>query len=107
MNGEQGRNERASPQAPSHLPQHQEQHDNSDSVQKNIGEMVPGRVKTIHLAIQHVRNDGKRVPVTSYGMRKSPDDTWQRKTSDDIWIPENVLGIVVCNELISQCLTEN
>jgi len=44
MNCEQGRNKSASPQTASHLLQDEEQKNNSDRVQKNVGEMMPARI---------------------------------------------------------------
>ena len=43
MNCEQRRNRSASPQSPCHLSQYEKQQHDSDGVQKNVGEMMPGR----------------------------------------------------------------
>src|ERR1700704_3309959 len=107
MNCEQRRNKSASPQSPCHLSQHEKQQDDSDGVQKNVGEMMPGRLESVELAIEHVRNDRERVPDTGYRVFKSPEDPSQRKACDDLGILINVLWIVVGDELMPHGLTEN
>jgi hypothetical protein len=107
MNCEQRRNEGASPQSPSHLSQYEKQQDDSDGVQKNVAEMVPGRLQAVQLTIKHVRNGRERVPVTAYLVCKSPRDPFQRKACCNVCILINVLGIIVGDELMAQSLTEN
>ena len=107
MNCEQRRNKSASPQSPCHLSQHEKQQDDSDGVQKDVGEMMPGRLQSVQLTIEHVRNGRERVPVAGYRVRKSPGDAFQRKPCGDLCILINVLWIIVGDELMSQGLTEN
>src|SRR4029453_7941268 len=107
MNCEQHCYKSASPQMASHLRQHQKQKDDSDRVQKHVGEMMPGRIESVQLAIQHVRNRRQRVPVTGYRMRKGPGDPRWRNAGGDIGIHVNVLWVVIRNKLMSQSLTEN
>src|SRR4029077_15040440 len=107
MNSEERGNKSASPQSPCHLSQHAKQQDDSDVVQKNVGEMMAGRLQSVQLTIEHVRNGGERVPVTGDRVRKSPRDPFQRKACGDLCILINVLWIIVGYELMSQGLTEN
>ena len=83
MNCEQRRNKSASPQSPCHLSQHEKQQDDSNGVQKYVGEMMPGRPQSVQLTIEHVRKGRERVPVTGYRVRKSPGDPLQRKACGD------------------------
>src|SRR5207253_7853909 len=95
------------PQSSCHLSQHEKQQDDSDGVQKNVGEMMSGRLESVELAIEHVRNDRERVPDTGDSVFKSPEDPFQRKACDDLCILINVLWIVEADELMSQGLAEN
>src|SRR5207247_5581748 len=85
----------------------EKQQDDSDGVQKDIGEMMPGRLQSVQLTIEHVRNGREWVPVAGYRVRKSPRDAFQRKPCGDLCILINVLWIVVRDELSALGLTEN
>ncbi len=69
--------------------------------------MVPSRRQTVELAIELVRNGGKRVPVSSVTMGKSPSDP--RKTQpllDDV-VFVDVGGIIIVDKLVTERLPEN
>ncbi len=100
MNCEQRRDKTASPHVSSHLPQYKKQKNDGHRVQKHVSEMMPGRIESVELAIQHVRNRCQRVPVTGCRMRKGPRDPCQRQPCGDVRIRVNILRIVVRYELV-------
>src|SRR4030095_11473149 len=107
MNCEKRRNKSALPQSARHLSQYEKQEDDSDAVQKNICEMMSGRLQTVQLTIQHVRNDRERMPVTTYSVRKGPKHALRRKPCGDLSVLVNILWVVVGDELVRYGLTEN
>jgi len=51
------------------------------TVEKNINEMMAGRIQSKHLAIQHVRDRCQRMPVPRMSMAKRPGDPVKAETA--------------------------
>src|SRR6266542_4774395 len=107
MNCEQRRNKSASPQSPCHLSHHEKQEDDSDGEQKIDDEVIPGRLQSVQLTIQHVRNDCQRVPISTNSVCECPPYVLQRKAPRYFRIIVNIEFVVVVDEIVCKRLTEN
>jgi len=66
MPGEQGGDQGAAPEGAGHAPEHQEKQQRVGRVQEQAGHMVPPGVELEQLAIQHVAEQGQRMPVAGH-----------------------------------------
>src|ERR1700730_11366635 len=69
--------------------------------------MMPPRLETVELTIQHVRNGGKRMPVVRVHMGAGPLNPFKCEACCDPWIFINVLFVVEVNELMPESLAED
>jgi hypothetical protein len=68
--------------------------------------MMSPRLESEELAVQHMRDRGKWVPVGRVNMGKGPLNIAWSETVDYSWIGVNVRTIVVVHELVVQRLAE-
>ena len=107
MNGEQRSDESARPSDKCQFSKSEKQKDCSCDVQKNVREMMTPRLQAVHLAIQHMRDCGKWVPVRGMDVREGPPNSAERKSPSDVWIFVNVVTIVVADEVVPESPAES
>ena len=61
--------------------------------------MVTGRVQTIKLTVQHVRNPGYRVPVGRMQMGERPGDSPESQAPHDLLVLINVVAVVEIDKI--------
>lgn len=64
-------------------------------------------LEAVQLAIQHVRNRGERVPVSSKRVGESPLDPAERETGGYCGIIVNIHAVIVIYEPVPEHLTED
>ena len=69
--------------------------------------MMPGGTEPIHGAVEHVRNDRKRMPVRGYDMSKRPNGPFGRQSPHYVRISIDIRSIVIINELVMERLGKN
>ena len=72
MDRENGRGECARPERARHLLKRKKQQNRPGAVQQHIDKMMPSRLESKELAVQHVRHRCERVPVLRMNMRECP-----------------------------------
>src|SRR3954451_16124734 len=107
MDGEECRDESASPQRSGQFPQSEKQNDCRQAVQQNIREMMPARVESVDLAVGHVRNRGQRMPVIRMHMSEGPENSVEAQTIYDDRIIVDVIVVVIIQELMPNRLCKN
>lgn len=73
----------------------------------DIRKMMAGRIETIKLAVDHVRNPGERMPVAGMDMDEGPADAARRKAATDLRILEDVIAVIKVDEFVAQRLAKN
>ena len=68
--------------------------------------MMPPGLEPVKLTIQHVRDDGERLPVASAEMSEGPLHIIKSKTAGYSWIGINERTIVVIHELVTKGLAK-
>ena len=76
-------------------------------MQEDIGKVVPARVQSVELAIEHMCNRRQWVPVFGMDMRKRPGDVGDADAAGDPRVLIDVARIVVINEIVPECLTKD
>ena len=107
MHGENRRYKRASPQRACHALQRHKKKDNCETVQDDIGRVVPACVQSVQLAIEHMCDRRQRVPVFGMDVRKRPGDVGEVDAAGDPRVLIDVARIVVVNEIVPECLTKD
>lgn len=107
MNGKDCRNKGAPPKGAGHLPQNQEEQDRRRRVKQDIGEMVPAWIKSIELAVQHVRDPCHRMPVRRVKVRERPNDAFNRQAAGDLQVLQHVIDVIHVYEIVVKGLAEN
>jgi len=107
MDGKQGGDQGAGPEAPGHLAKDQEQENRRRAVKQNAGQMMPTRVQTVELAIQHVGECGERMPVGLMRVGEGPGDAGAGETAFGHRVLVNIDVIVEIDELVLEGLAEN
>jgi hypothetical protein len=107
VNGKYGRYERTGPTRSGQLLQRQKQEDRRCTMQQHVRQMMSARLEAVQLAIQHVRNRGEGVPVSSMRVGESPLDSRERETGDYYGIIVNIVAVVVIYEPVPERLTED
>ena len=75
-------------------------------MKQNVSQMMSPGLESVELAIQHVRDRGKRMPVGRVNMGEGPLDIARGETADYSWIIVNVRTIVVVHEVVVQRLAK-
>ena len=65
------------------------------------------RIQTEELAIQHMRNRGQRMPVSSMEAKKRRDQTVARQTRRNLRVFVNIILVVVLDKGMAERLPEN
>ena len=107
MNREKRGDERALPETRGHLDEEIQQEDSGDAVQQNIGEVLRTRLQTEDLAVDHVRNDCERMPITRLHINKGLRQSMQAQPSFDQRIVVDVRLVIVIDEVERQRLAED
>src|SRR5439155_4946791 len=100
MQGEKPGDERAAPKRAGHLLQKQEQEERVSSMKDQAGEVVPPRLKSEKLHVQHVGNPGERVPIGRVTALHSPRDAFPLDSAKHLRVFGDVLRIVVIDKLV-------
>src|SRR3981081_1962149 len=69
--------------------------------------MVRAWIHAEQLAIQHVRNRRKRMPVLGMNMSEGPLDSAPRQARAHMCVVDHVKRIIIINELITACLSKD
>src|ERR1051325_7909322 len=69
--------------------------------------MMSPRLNTIKLAIQHMRDRGKGMPIARMHMGERPLNPIEPEATGDFWILVNVLLIVVIDKLVPNRLPKD
>ena len=107
MDGKDGRDKGAPPKGPGHLPQHQKNQDHRRGVKEDIGQMMPGGMQSVQLAVEHVGNPSQRMPVIGMKMGERPDDSPEAQPVGNHRILINILVVIHLDEIEPQGLPEN
>src|SRR5438874_4440028 len=67
-------------------------------MEQNVCEMMAAGIQSKQLAIEHVRNRRKRMPVSANDVRKCPTDSVNAQTPRNLGILVDVIRIVEINE---------
>ena len=62
--------------------------------------MMAGRLQSVELTVQHVRQPGQRMPVCRAKTFKSPDDTGPCQPGLDVLVFRYVLLVIISEELV-------
>src|SRR3954471_5977140 len=99
--------QRSRPERAGHLPEKEEQQDCVEGVDENAGEMMPPRIQTVELAIDHVRDPGEGMPVRRMEMGESPKNAFESQAARDLGVLRHVFEVVVVNEAVIQRLAKH
>jgi hypothetical protein len=102
VNGKYSRYERTGPTHSGQLLQSQKQEHRCCTMQQHPRQMMSARLEAVQLAIQHVRNRGEGVPVSSMRVGESPLDPRERETGDYYGIIVNIVAVVVIYEPVPE-----
>ena len=83
MDCEKRSDKRSAPKIAGDLAQPNEKQERSDRVQQDICEMVAARFEIENLAIDHVGDEGERMPVVGLRVGKGPGKAVQTQTFGD------------------------
>ena len=76
-------------------------------MKQNAAEMMAGRIQSEELAVQHVRDSRKGMPVPNLGREKCPDQTVASHPRGDLWVFVDVFLVVVLNKGMTERLPKN
>ena len=76
-------------------------------MKQDIAQVVAPRLKTVDLAVKHVRDCRQWVPVIRMDMRESPLNPLPTQTSSDARVLVDVVVIIVIDELVPERLPED
>ena len=65
------------------------------------------RMEDVELAIEHVRERGKGMPVGRMDVSESPSDSAEGEPIGYLWILINVIPIIIADELVIECLAKS
>ena len=99
MEREQGCDQGAAPEGAGHLAENQEEQEGGGKVESEVGEMMSGRLQSVELGIQHVREPGDRMPVGRVAGAESPVQAIEREAGLHPGIPGYVGGVVQGDEI--------
>ena len=68
-------------------------------MKQDVDEVVCTGIKAEELAIEHMGQPGKRVPIESVGIDKGPNKSPPRQTVANSWTVKDIVVIVVLNEV--------
>jgi hypothetical protein len=101
------RDKGAAPEIARHFAEQNKEQEHGSCVKQNVREMMPACLQSKQLAIYHVRNGGKWMPIERMAVRERPNDSRQRHTACDDRISVNVSSIVEINEIVAKRLPEH
>ena len=107
VNRKQGRDQRTWPKRAGQSPQREKQENCRGGMQPDVRPMMSPWLKTVELAIQHVRQRGERMPVVGMHTGEGPPNSVRREARADPRILVNVFVVVVVDELVSQRLAKD
>jgi hypothetical protein len=102
-----GGHKRASPGAASHLPENKKEQQDRAGMEKDTRKMVAAGIEAEELKIQHVRERGKRMPVSRVGLSEGQADAIERKARGHDRTFINVILIVISDELVPKGLAKD
>jgi len=107
MNGENTGHQRTGPHPLCHPGERNEKQQYCDAMPKNIDQMLRTRVHPEDLAIEHMRNRSKRMPVLGMDMRERPTNPVPAQSRAHVWVVVDVKRIVIVDELMMKSLAED
>src|ERR1044072_5561171 len=105
MHSEDRSDKRALPQSGGHALQRHKKKQNGERVQEDIGKVVPTGMQAVQLAIQHMCDRSKRVPILGMDMGKCPRDIGEVDAAADSGVLIDVARIVVIDEIVPNRLS--
>src|ERR1035437_9706946 len=102
MDSEKRCHERAAPASARHSIPEAEEQQGIEQVQTEIGEMMPGWMRAVELAISHMREPSQRMPEIGVGSLESPADVLPGQPREHMWIGRDVFVIIVIDEVETQ-----
>jgi hypothetical protein len=100
MERKQHCHEQASPSGPGNPSQHQEKKGSIEQMQEHAGKVVAYWLQPKQLAVQCMREPGKRVPVVFFGGSQRPTEGVTSQALLDMAILSDISPIVVVDERI-------
>ena len=86
--------------------QQRKQQQHHGRMQQHVDQMVPCRIESEQLAIQHVRNRCQRMPISRVRFSECRNDAARRYTRGDPWIVINISLVVVGDEIMTESLSK-
>ena len=100
MNGKNRRDECAPGRSFTRAIENPEQQYGIQNVEKHTRDVVPARIKTVDLRIQHMREPCQRMPVRLELSGQRPDDALRGQAGGYVRVLINVIGVVKINETV-------
>ena len=76
-------------------------------VEENARPVVPARIEPEEFDIQHVREPCHRMPIDLLRIRQSPTEIFACESSQDMFLPRDVGGVIPLNKWEVECLRVN
>lgn len=106
MNREHGGHEGASPKKSGHPSQQKKKQNARQSMDQNIGEVMPAGAQPVELAIEHVAQPCHRMPVGRVDVREGPFYSGLSDAGRNMLVFVNVDVVVEVDETVVNCLTK-
>src|SRR5262249_22563041 len=97
MNGEQRGHESALPKRAGHLIEHEKEKEHGHRMKQHIGKVMPSRLQSVYLAIEHMRYSRQRMPVSCVSVGKCVDEAIGGEG------PWNLRGFLHAHAIITNC----
>ena len=76
-------------------------------MQQHVAQMMPPRVQSIHLTVEHVGKRCERMPVAAMNMSERPENRFRVETVGDLRIVIHIFVVIVLNEAKREGLGKN
>ena len=107
MQGEERRDDRASPPGSGDSFEKQEKKQGVRNMNERVHEQMPTGIETKELAVEHMREPGERMPVRGVKSSESPGNPFQRQAAADHGIVPDVKIVIQADELMTDHLAVN
>ena len=76
-------------------------------MQQHVAQVMPPRVQSVHLTVQHVGKRCERMPVTAMNMSERPENRFMAETAGDVRIVIHIFVVIVLDEAKREGLAKN
>ena len=104
MNGKERGHQRAAPDRSGHGAENYKDKNRVRSMEEHTRQVVPSRLQTEQLAIEHVRHPGERMPVGNRHCCEGPSNVAPGQTLVNARILPDVSAVIIVDEIMLERL---